>query len=314
MRTIVVVGSLNMDFVAQVERSPLPGETVHGTGFRTVPGGKGANQACAAGRLGGRVRMVGRVGHDVFGTQLRDSLAAAGVDVHAIRTADTEPTGVALIFVDARGQNQIVIASGANGCLTRQDVEQALADVTGGFLLLQLETPLDTVAAAAARAKQRAMTVILDPAPARELSGPLLQTVDILTPNETEALVLLGRRETSVSLADAPEIARAIRSLGVGTAILTLGVHGAFLSTATIERHFAAPHATVVDTTAAGDTFNGALAVALAEERSIDEAIAFANRAAALSVTRFGAQASIPSRAEVDALAQSSSAAGAHEI
>jgi len=301
MRTIVVVGSLNMDFVALVERPPLPGETVPGTGFRTIPGGKGANQACAAGRLGGRTRMAGRVGHDVFGTQLRDSLAAAGVDVTAVRTADSEPTGVALIFVDARGQNQIVIASGANACVTPADARAALDRTSDGYLLLQLETPLETVTAAAIDARQRGMTVILDPAPARPLPQALLQSVDIVTPNETEALALLGRPSAPVSLEDAPAIARAIRGLGVATAVLKLGANGAFLSTAVGERHFPAPPVTVVDTTAAGDTFNGALAVALAEGRSIDDAISFANVAAALKVTRFGAQTSIPTRAEVDA-------------
>src|SRR5439155_25440995 len=143
MRTIVVAGSLNMDFVAQVERPPLAGETVRGSGFRTIPGGKGANQACAAARLGGRVRMAGRVGADVFGVQLRDSLEAAGVDVAFVRSTDGEATGVALIFVDARGQNQIVIASGANFRLSVSDVQGALDDVLGGYLLLQLETPLE---------------------------------------------------------------------------------------------------------------------------------------------------------------------------
>jgi len=296
--SIIVVGSLNMDFVAQVERLPLPGETVLGGGFRTIPGGKGANQACAAGRLGGRVRMVGRVGDDVFGEQLRGSLQADGVDVSAVRSTDATPSGVALILVDARGENQIVVAAGANGCLTSSDVETAVGDADGGYLLLQLETPLETVTAAAAIGRRRGMTVILDPAPARALSLSLLACVDILTPNESEALVLLGRRDAAVTLEEAPNVARALRDLGVGTAILKLGEHGAFLSSESAQQHFAAPRVDVVDATAAGDTFNGALAVALAEGKSVGDAIAFANTAASLSVTRFGAQASIPTRAD----------------
>ena len=298
---IVVVGSLNMDFVARVERLPLPGETVLGGGFRTIPGGKGANQACAAGRLGGRVRMVGRVGDDVFGEQLRDSLRTAGVDVQAVRSTDATPSGVALIFVAAHGENQIVVAAGANGALTAVDVETLLGESGGGYLLLQLETPIETVAAAAAIGRGLGMTVILDPAPARALPAALLSCVDILTPNETEALVLLGRREVTVSLDQAPDVARALRDLGVGTVILKLGEHGAFLSSASAHQHFAAPRVDAVDATAAGDTFNGALAVALAEGKSVGEAIGFANAAASLSVTRFGAQASIPTRAEVEA-------------
>ncbi len=300
--SIVVVGSLNMDFVAQVQRLPLPGETVLGSGFRTIPGGKGANQACAAGRLGGRVRMVGRVGDDVVGEQLRASLRSSGVDVTAVHRTDATPSGVALIVVDARGENQIVVAAGANGCLTPLDVETALADAQGGYLLLQLETPLDTVAAAAAVGRRRGVTVILDPAPARALPAALLQCVDILTPNESEALILLGRSEATISLEQAPDVARALRDLGAGTAVLKLGENGAFLSSESAHGHFAAPRVDVVDATAAGDTFNGALAVALAEGRSIGDAIAFATAAAALSVTRFGAQLSIPTRAEVDAL------------
>lgn len=298
--SIVVVGSLNMDFVAQVQCLPLPGETVAGSGFRTIPGGKGANQACAAGRLGGRVRMVGRVGDDVFGVQLRESLQAAGVDVRAVHSTDATASGVALILVDARGENQIVVAAGANGHLTPRDVETALSDADAGYLLLQLETPLETVAAAAAIGRRRGLTVILDPAPARALPAEVLESIDILTPNESEALILLGRRDAAVSLEEASDVARALRALGARTAILKLGERGAFLSSSSAHRRFVAPRVDVVDVTAAGDTFNGALAVALAEGKSAGDAIGFANAAAALSVTRFGAQASIPSRADMD--------------
>ena len=301
--SIVVVGSLNMDFVAQVERLPLPGETVHGSGFRTIPGGKGGNQACAAARLGGRVRMVGRVGDDAFGEQLLAGLRSVGVDVQGVRVTEATSSGVALILVGARGENQIVVTAGANGCVTTFYVETALRDASSGYLLLQLETPLEAVAAAAAIGKRRGMTVVLDPAPACALPASLLASVDILTPNESEALMLLGRRDATVSLEDAPAVARALRNLGVGTVILKLGANGAFLSSSSGQHHFAAPKVDVVDATAAGDTFNGALAVALAEGKQVADAITFANRAASLSVTRLGAQASIPSRAEVDAQA-----------
>jgi ribokinase len=297
---IFVVGSLNMDFVARVNRLPVPGETVLGGDFLTICGGKGANQACAAARLGGSVRMIGRVGEDVFGVQLRDGLQASGVDVRAIHRTKDIPTGVALIFVDAAGQNEIVVAPGANGALTPDDVETVLSHATGGYLLIQLETPLETVMAAARAARSRGLTVILDPAPAQPLPPALLSAVDILTPNETEALTLLGRQDTSVSFAGAQAVAGAIRALNGGTAIVKLGANGAYVSGSSEEGHFAAPTVNVVDTTAAGDTFNGAFAVALAEGHSLARAVTFANAAAALSVTRAGAQASIPTRDEVE--------------
>ena len=297
---IVVAGSLNMDFVAQVEHLPLPGETILGSGFRTIPGGKGANQACAAGRLGGDVRMVGRVGPDVFGQQLRESLAQDHVNVDAVAVSHGVASGVALILVAATGQNQIVVASGANGTVVPSDIEPVLDQARGGYLLLQLETPMETVTAAAAAARGRGVTVVLDPAPAQPLPAALLASVDILTPNETEANILLGRAGGSVSVDDAPELAAALRARGVGTVILKLGEKGAFLLSATEQGHFPAPSVQPADTTAAGDTFNGALAVALSEGRSLADAIRFANVAAALSVTRMGAQSSIPSRTDVD--------------
>jgi len=298
---ITVAGSLNMDFVVQVQRLPQPGETVLGGGFVTIPGGKGANQACAAGRLGGRVRMLGRVGDDVFGRELVESLASAGVDTKAVRVSARTPSGVALIFVEAGGQNQIVVASGANGLLSPEDVAQDLGPA-GGFLLLQLETPLETIERAAALAGERGTAVILDPAPARPLPATLLARVSVLTPNESEALVLLERRGTSVSLADAPEVARALLKRGPRAVILKLGEQGAYFEDGSGGRHFPGFQVSAVDATAAGDTFGGALGVALAEGRSIDDAIPFANAAAALSVTRLGAQASMPERRDVEAL------------
>jgi ribokinase len=244
--------------------------------------------------------MVGRVGGDVFGAQLCESLRAAGVDTAAVRVTEGSPTGVALIFVEDGGRNEIVVAPGANACLTPEDVTREVRGSAGDLLLLQLESPLETVEAAAALGTRLGMRVVLDPAPARPLSEGLLQDVDCLTPNESEALVLLGRAEGEVALAEAPEVARALLRRGARSVVLKLGDKGAFLDDGREARHFPAPKVEAVDSTAAGDTFNGALAVALAEERDVAGAIAFANAAAALSVTRLGAQASIPTRAEVE--------------
>ena len=215
---LVVVGSLNMDFVVSVDHLPAPGETVLGRDFQMIPGGKGANQACAAGKLGAgsvAVRMIGRVGYDMFADHLKASLSAAGVDVSAVHAARSQPTGVALIWVDRQGQNSIVVASGANNELAAADVEAMRQVFRGASLaLFQLETPLDTVAAALALARAEGLRTMLDPAPAQPLSAAMLANVDILTPNESEALMLLGRPAARVSVADAPELAGALRALG----------------------------------------------------------------------------------------------------
>jgi ribokinase len=240
------------------------------------------------------------VGGDVFGAQLCESLRAAGVDTAAVRVTEESPTGVALIFVEDGGRNEIVVASGANARLTPDDVKREVRGSAGDLLLLQLESPLETVEAAAALGARNGMKVVLDPAPARPLPDRLLRDVDCLTPNESEALVLLGRTEGEVALAEAPEVARALLRRGVRSVVLKLGDKGAFLDDGKDPRHFPAPKVEAVDSTAAGDTFNGALAVAMAEGREVAGAIAFANVAAALSVTRLGAQASIPTRAEVE--------------
>ncbi len=297
---VVVVGSLNMDFVVQCEHLPAPGETVLGGNFQMLPGGKGANQACAAGKLGAgvvAVRMIGRVGYDVFADHLKASLSAAGVDVAAVHASRSNPTGVALIWVDRQGQNSIVVASGANNDLAAVDVE-AMRKVYRGaaFALFQLETPLATVAAALHVAHQEGLQTILDPAPAQPLPAELLREVDILTPNESEALMLLGRPAARVSLADAPSLAESLQALGPKIVILKLGDQGCYCRS-----HHAAFAVKAIDTTAAGDTFNGALAIALAEGRGLDSALRYANAAAAISVTRLGAQASAPSRGDVEA-------------
>jgi len=303
---LVVVGSLNMDFVVAVDRLPAPGETVLGRDFRMIPGGKGANQACAAGKLGGdsvHVKLIGRVGYDVFADHLKASLSAAGVDVTAVHAARAQPTGVALIWVDRAGQNSIVVASGANRELAAADVEAMRKSFRGAAIaLFQLETPLDTVEAALKLVREEGAITVLDPAPAQALPASLLEQVDILTPNESEALLLCGLPPARVSLADAPRLAESLRRLGPRTVIVKLGDQGCLLLNDAGPRHFPAYVVAVRDTTAAGDTFNAALAIALAEAKPIAHAIQFANAAAAISVTRLGAQASAPSRAEVDKL------------
>lgn len=305
---IVVVGSLNMDFVVSVDELPAPGETVLGRNFQMFPGGKGANQAVAAAKIGSNsvaVRMVGRVGYDIFADHLKASLSAAGVDVTAVHATKSAATGVALISVDRAGQNTIVVASGANHELAHADVEAMRPVFRGARLaLFQLETPLPTVAAALALAREEGLTTILDPAPAQSLAPEFLQHVDILTPNETEALRLLGRVPSRVTPAEAAELTVALRRLGPKTVLLKLGDQGCFAGTGATCGHFPGFSVEVKDTTAAGDTFNAALAVALAEGAALEHALRFANAAAAISVTRPGAQASAPLRREVDEFLQ----------
>jgi ribokinase len=250
--------------------------------------------------------MIGRVGYDLFADHLKASLAAAGVDVTAVHATKTQATGVALITVDRAGQNSIVVAGGANGELAAADVEAMRPVFRGARLaLFQLETPLDTVAGALALARQEGLTTMLDPAPAQPLSPELLAQVDILTPNESEALGLLGRPPARVSPAEAIEMAEALRRMGPKTVIVKLGDQGCLSHDGTTPAHIAGFAVEVRDTTAAGDTFNAALAVSLAECAPIAHALRFANAAAAISVTRAGAQASAPSRREVDAFLES---------
>jgi ribokinase len=303
---VVVAGSLNMDFVVRTQHLPAPGETVLGHGFQMIPGGKGANQAVAAGKLGAgsvTVKMIGRVGMDLFADRLKASLASAGVDVSAVYASRARPTGVALIAVDPEGQNQIVVASGANADLAAGDVEAMRRVMKGARIaLFQLETPLATVAAALKMAREESVRTILDPAPAQPLPPELLRNVDILTPNEAEAFMLLGRTPQRITLADAPEVATAVAALGAHMVVLKLGDQGCFFHGAGESYHVPGFAVEAVDSTAAGDTFNAGLAIALAEGAPIGHALRFANAAAAISVTRMGAQASAPGRAEVDAL------------
>ncbi|MCS7315357.1 MAG: ribokinase [Bryobacterales bacterium] len=301
---LVVVGSLNMDFLVTVERLPAPGETVLGRDFQMVPGGKGANQACAAARLAGpsmTVRMVGRVGYDWFGDHLKAALAAVGVDVSSVHATRAQATGVALIWVDGSGQNSIVVAPGANHALAASEMEGHRRSFQGTrFALFQLEIPLPAVAAGLRIAREEGARTMLDPAPARPLEREVLELADVLTPNETEASLLVGRKPGRVAPADAPGLARALRQAGARTVVLKLGDQGCYYDDGHRQIHQPAFPVDVRDSTAAGDTFNAALAVALCEGLPIERALRFANAAAAISVTRLGAQASVPLRREVE--------------
>jgi ribokinase len=297
---LVIFGSLNMDFVVRVERLPGPGETALGSGFQMLPGGKGANQACAAGRIGSGVvsaAMAGRVGYDLFADHLKASLAAAGVDVSRVSATKAQPTGVALIWVDRQGQNSIVVASGANHALSANDTEMLRPAFSGAsYALFQLETPLDAVEAALSLARELGVRTILDPAPAQPLSTNLLSLVDILTPNESEACLLLNRPLTRLSPEEAPSVAAALRRMGPRAVVIKMGDLGCFYSGKERELFVPAFPVAAVDSTAAGDVFNASLAVALAEGKEITEALRFANAAGAISVTRMGAQPSVPMR------------------
>ncbi len=296
---IVIVGSSNTDMVVRCTRMPRPGETVLGGEFMMNPGGKGANQAVAVARLGGNAFFVGMVGDDIFGSQTRSQLAGEGIDVSFVGTAAGCASGVALINVDAEGENSISVASGANARLMPSDIEAVSGVIVGaGILLMQLEVPVETVAYAARLAKSHGVTVVLNPAPAPADTLPpeLLENVDILIPNCTE-LEMISGHDCSGSVDEAVE---SLAGIGVGTLVVTLGSKGALICRNGERRLMPAFKVKPVDTTAAGDTFCGALCVALAEGRPIDEAVTFGNLAASITVTRAGAQNAIPTRAEVD--------------
>jgi ribokinase len=293
MSTVVVVGSVNVDLVVQVPKLPSPGETVIGGTFSISHGGKGANQAVAAARLGARTYMVGAVGTDSFAEQAREALVQEGVDISWLYTKEG-PTGVAEIMVDKRGENLIAVASGANALLTAQDVRAALDAVLcpGAAVLSNLEIPDEAVMAAAEAAREHGCLFVLNPAPARPLPKRMLELSDVLTPNEHEAY--------SLGLPSPEELLEA----GVGAVVVTRGAEGADL----LRRDRAPVHqrafaVQVVDTTGAGDAFTGTLAWALAEGRPIEEALVLASAAGALATTRVGARAGMASREEVEALA-----------
>lgn len=298
MLSVCVVGSLNMDLVVKAARLPKVGETLTGAEFSTYPGGKGANQAVAAARLGAAVTMVGCVGADAFGAQQLSGLSREGVDVARVRTESGVATGVALIAVDAEGRNMIVVASGANMRLRAGDVDAA-AGVIGSarVLLLQLEVPLDVVVRAARLGREAGVLVCLDPAPAVTLPGDLWPLVDVINPNENEAEVLTGVSVTSIG--DAGRAAQTLLQRGARAAVVKLGERGSVYASGTGWTHVPAMPVNALDTTAAGDTFAAALGVALGEGRGLPDAVRFATFAAGLKVTRMGAQ-SMPTRGEVE--------------
>lgn len=294
------MGSINVDIVALTERLPTPGETVTGGTLLINHGGKGANQAVAARRLGADVRFIGCVGEDTFGLELRQSLAAEGIGVEGLTTIAGMHSGTAVIVVDAAGRNQIAVASGANLCLTVDWVGRFREDFAWAQVVVcQLEVPLDTVLCTLRTARQHGATTVLNPAPAQPVPPEIWPLVDYLTPNEVEAAQASGL--PLAALHDAGIVARALLARGPRVVILTLGAQGAMVSSLDHMVHVPALPVTVVDTTAAGDAFNGALAVALAEGCPLAGAVRFANAAAALACTQRGAQKALPVRTQVEA-------------
>ncbi len=294
---IVVVGSSNTDMIVPADRLPAPGETVLGGDLVMAPGGKGANQAVAAARVGGNVTFVARIGQDIFGHAALENLKREGLDTRYVTQDLAAPSGVALIVVGPNGQNLIAVAPGANSRLTPTDVQAASSVFRQArAVLLQLETPLEAVEAAARIGRAEGATIILNPAPAQRLPESLLRLVNILTPNETEAMQLTG--------ANSPETAAlALLRAGVQTVLVTLGEDGVLVAKSVeFIQHMPAFSVHAVDTTAAGDAFNGGLAAALARGDDLDAAIRYAQAVAALSVTRMGAQPSLPTAAEVEKL------------
>ena len=300
MAKVLVVGSINMDLVVRVPHSPRPGETVLGGDFETFPGGKGANQAVAAARMGGEVTMVGRVGSDNFGDTLIQGLIEDKIKTSYVIKDSETPTGIAMIAVAADGENLIVVASGANFEVSEADVTHArdiMRDTD--LLLLQLECPMEAVTAAVDLAKAYDIPVILNPAPAQPLSKALLANVDVLTPNETELMMLAGVDNVEGAI-------EKVLSWGTKNLVVTLGANGARVVSEGVDKHVPAHEITAVDTTAAGDAFNGALAVAFAEGKSLLEAVDYGMAAGALAATRRGAQPSLPTRDAVENLIKAS--------
>lgn len=298
---VVILGSINMDLVVKTPRFPQPGETLTGHTFFTAPGGKGANQAVAAGKLGVPVKMVGRVGKDVFGETLLESLAENGVDTSAVVKDGEKPSGTAVIFVDDNAENEIIIVAGANGAVGKADLERL--DVVlqaGAQLLLQLEVPMDTVVAAAKMAHEKGATVIFDPAPVRELPEEIYANIDVITPNETEASALVGFEVNDED--SAAKAAKALQDRGVGQVVIKMGGKGAYWHDGQNGQFIKAHIVNAVDTVAAGDAFNGAMAAGLAEGLPMKEALRWGMAGGAISTTRSGAQPSLANRDELLAM------------
>ncbi|HAS0716248.1 TPA: ribokinase [Enterobacter hormaechei subsp. steigerwaltii] len=296
---LVVLGSINADHILNLETFPTPGETVTGNQYQVAFGGKGANQAVAAGRSGANIAFIACTGDDDTGERVRKQLASDNIDIAPVSVVAGESTGVALIFVNAEGENVIGIHAGANAALTTERVEAQRGIIAGAeALLMQLESPVEGVLAAAKIAHENHTSVVLNPAPARVLSDELLALVDIITPNETEAEKLTGIRVENDD--DAARAALALHEKGIGTVIITLGSRGVWASVNGEGRRVPGFKVKAIDTIAAGDTFNGALVTALLEGKAMDDAIRFAHAAAAIAVTRKGAQPSVPWRKEID--------------
>jgi ribokinase len=300
-KKIVVVGSCNTDMVIKADRLPIPGETILGGTFFMNPGGKGANQAVAASRMGGNVTLISKTGNDVFGKQSVMLYTAENIKTDYIFSDPKHPSGVALITVDSNGENCIVVASGANAYLTPLDIDKAIAEIEGSDLvLMQLEIPIETVEYVAEISTKKGIKVILNPAPARALSNNLLKNLYIIIPNKSEAEILSGIKVSDIE--SAKQAADIISLKGVDIVVITLGSQGALIKEYS-EYHFVeAFKVDAVDTTAAGDTFCGTVCVGLSEGKSILDSVKMAARAAALTVTRMGAQTSIPYRSELASL------------
>lgn len=298
MPGIIVIGSSNTDMVIKTHKLPAPGETILGGTFLMNPGGKGANQAVAAARLGGKVTFITKRGNDLFGNQAVGLLMREGIDTQYIIKDHDLPSGVALITVDSAGENIIVVAPGSNGNLLQEDIPESVFG-SGNFdiLLLQLEIPISTVEYSAVSAMKNNTRVILNPAPACQLPDNLLKHTWLMTPNETEAEIISGVKITDISSAERAAVI--IRERGVKNVIITLGETGSYVNSDEYTGLIPGIKVTPVDTTAAGDVFNGAVAVGISEGMGLKEAVIFANKAASISVTRMGAQASVPYRNEI---------------
>lgn len=298
MKKIIVVGSSNTDMVIKAEKLATPGETVIGGKFLMNAGGKGANQAVAIVRLGCPTVFVCKIGDDIFGRQAHQQFVQEGINTDFVVVDTENPSGVALINVDARGENCITVAPGANAHLSIEDIENASSIFErDNILLIQLETPIKTVEYTIQKAYESGLKVILNPAPAAQLSSSVFPFIHTITPNETEAELLTGVKVTDFE--SAQKAGKVFAELGVQNIIITLGAKGAYLKSADFEGVIEAPQVEAIDTTAAGDCFSGALAVAIYEEKILSEAVKFACKAASIAVTRMGAQASMPSRAEM---------------
>lgn len=300
---LVVVGSSNTDMIIKVPRIPKPGETILGGKFSKAAGGKGANQAVAAARSGGDVTFVARVGQDMFGDNAIQGFEENNIVTDHVFRDPEAPSGVAEIFVSEDGENSIAVAPGANSNLSPEDIDNSEDAINSAdILLMQLEIPLETVQAAADLAHEKNATIILNPAPATDLPDELLEKITILTPNESEAELLTGVKVVDKDSAE--KAAKKLQSMGVQKVIITMGKFGAYVLSDGFSGIVSGYQVDAVDTTAAGDVFNGALSVAIAENKSLKDAVKFANAAAALSVQKLGAQPSAPGRAEVDKFIQ----------